>query len=105
MRRAMAERPSLKNELSVRMELQADCLAGVWGHSTEERNILEKGDAESGLAAAAAVGDDRLQRAATGRLHPESWTHGSSKARSEWFTQGFRTGQVGACDTFARRAR
>jgi predicted metalloprotease len=103
-RRAVAERPSLKNELSVRMELQADCLAGVWGHSTEERHILEKGDAESGLAAAAAVGDDRLQRAATGRVHPESWTHGSSKARTEWFTQGFRTGQVGACDTFARTA-
>jgi predicted metalloprotease len=103
-RRAVAGRPSLKNELSVRMELQADCLAGVWGHSTEERHILEKGDAESGLAAAAAVGDDRLQRAATGRVHPESWTHGSSKARTEWFTQGFRTGQVGACDTFARGA-
>jgi predicted metalloprotease len=104
-RRAVAERPSLKNDLSVRMELQADCLAGVWGHSTEERHILEKGDAESGLAAAAAVGDDRLQRAATGHIHPESWTHGSSKARTEWFTQGFRTGQVGACDTFARAAR
>jgi predicted metalloprotease len=104
-RRAQAERPSLKNELSVRMELQADCLAGVWGHSTGERGILEKGDVESGLAAAAAVGDDRLQRAATGRVNPETWTHGSSKARTEWFTRGFQTGQVGACDTFARAAR
>jgi len=104
-RRAQAERPSMKNELSVRMELQADCLAGVWGHSTGERNILEKGDVESGLAAASAVGDDRLQRAATGRVNPETWTHGSSRERTDWFTRGFRTGQVDACDTFARAAR
>jgi predicted metalloprotease len=102
MRRAQAERPSLKNELSVRLELQADCLAGVWGHASGERNILEKGDVESGLAAAAAVGDDRLQKAATGRVTPETWTHGSSKERQAWFTRGFQTGQMGACDTFAR---
>ncbi len=102
MRRAQAERPSLKNELSVRLELQADCLAGVWGHASGERNILEKGDVESGLAAAAAVGDDRLQKAATGRVTPETWTHGSSKSRQAWFTRGFQTGQVGACDTFAQ---
>ena len=104
-RRAQAERPSMKNELSVRLELQADCLAGVWGHSTSERNILEKGDVESGLAAASAVGDDRIQKAATGRINPESWTHGSSKERTAWFTRGFQTGQVNACDTFARAAR
>ena len=102
MRRAQAERPSLKKELSVRLELQADCLAGVWGHASGERNILEKGDVESGLAAAAAVGDDRLQKAATGRVTPETWTHGSSKERQAWFSRGFQTGQVGACDTFAR---
>ena len=102
MRRAQAERPSLKNELSVRLELQADCLAGVWGHASGERNILEKGDVESGLAAAAAVGDDRLQKAATGHVTPETWTHGSSKERQAWFTRGFQTGQVGACDTFAQ---
>ncbi len=104
-RRAQAERPSMKNELSVRTELQADCLAGVWGHATAERNILEKGDVESGLAAVSAVGDDRLQKAATGRVSPESWTHGSSRERTEWFTRGLQTGQVGACDTFARAAR
>ncbi|MEO8585073.1 MAG: neutral zinc metallopeptidase [Acidobacteriota bacterium] len=102
MQRAQAERPSQKNELSVRLELQADCFAGVWGHATAARNILEKGDVEAGLAAAAAVGDDRLQKAATGRVRPETWTHGSSKSRQEWFTRGLQTGQVGACDTFAQ---
>jgi predicted metalloprotease len=104
-RRAEAKRPSLKNTLSVRVELQADCFAGVWGHSTDERNLLESGDVESGLAAAAAVGDDRLQRAATSRVNPESFTHGSSKERVEWFRRGFQTGQVGACDTFAAGTR
>ena len=104
-RRAEAKRPSLKNTLSVRVELQADCFAGVWGHSTDERNLLESGDVESGLAAAAAVGDDRLQKAATGRVNPESFTHGSSKERVEWFRRGFQTGQVGACDTFAAGTR
>jgi uncharacterized protein len=102
--RAVAERPSLKNALSVRVELQADCFAGVWGHSTGERNLLEGGDVESGLAAAAAVGDDRLQKAATGRVNPETFTHGSSRDRVEWFNRGFRSGQVGACDTFATGA-
>jgi predicted metalloprotease len=104
-RRAEAKRPSLKNTLSVRVELQADCFAGVWGHSTDERNLLESGDVESGLAAAAAVGDDRLQKAATSRVNPESFTHGSSKERVEWFRRGFQTGQVGACDTFAAGTR
>lgn len=103
--RAMEDRPNLRNQLSVRLELQADCLAGVWGHSTSERNILEKGDVESGLAAASAVGDDRIQKATTGHVNPESWTHGSSKERTEWFTRGLQTGQVGACDTFAQAAR
>jgi predicted metalloprotease len=104
-RRAMEDRPDLKNALSVRLELQADCLAGVWGHSTKERNILEKGDVESGLAAAAAVGDDRLQRSAGARVNPERWTHGSSKERVEWFGRGFETGSIKACDTFAAAGR
>jgi predicted metalloprotease len=99
-RRAMEENPRAQNELSVRLELQADCLAGVWGHGTAERNILENGDVEKGLAAAAAVGDDRLQRAAGQRVNPESWTHGSAQQRTEWFTRGLRQGTVGACDTF-----
>jgi uncharacterized protein len=99
-RRAMEARPAEQNALSVRLELQADCLAGVWGHGTAERNILENGDVEKGLAAAAAVGDDRLQRASGRRVNPESWTHGSASQRTEWFTRGLREGAVGACDTF-----
>jgi predicted metalloprotease len=99
-RRAMEQRPDQQNALSVRLELQADCLAGVWGHGTAERNILENGDVEKGLAAAAAVGDDRLQRAAGRRVNPESWTHGSASQRTEWFTRGLREGTVAACDTF-----
>jgi predicted metalloprotease len=86
--------------LSVRMELQADCLAGVWGHSTAQRNILENGDVESGLGAAAAVGDDRIQRMSTGRVSPESFTHGSSAQRMEWFRRGLTQGNVEACNTF-----
>jgi uncharacterized protein len=92
--------PEQAKALSVRMELQADCLAGVWGHSTARRNILEPGDVESGLGAAAAVGDDRLQRRSTGRVSPDSFTHGSSAQRVEWFMRGFNEGTVTACNTF-----
>jgi uncharacterized protein len=102
--RALQERsPGQANSLSVRLELQADCLAGVWGHSTEQRNILEQGDVESGLAAAAAVGDDRLQRLAAGRVFPEKFTHGTSAQRVQWFKRGLDSGEVRACDTFAAR--
>jgi len=99
-RQLMRQHPEQAKALSVRMELQADCLAGVWGHSTANRNILEPGDVESGLNAAAAVGDDRLQRSSTGRVSPESFTHGSSAQRMEWFKRGLNEGTVKACNTF-----
>jgi len=92
--------PGERNELSVKLELQADCLAGVWAHSTEQRNLLEKGDAESAINAAAAVGDDRLQRMSTGHISPESFTHGSSAQRTEWFGRGMARGSTTACNTF-----
>lgn len=103
-RRAQSARPELRNELSVRMELQADCYAGVWGHSTAQRELLERGDVEEGLGAAAAVGDDRLQRAGGGILSPETFTHGSSAQRVTWFRRGFESGRPEACDTFSPRA-
>lgn len=90
------------NEYSVRLELQADCYAGVWAFSTQQRNILESGDVEEGLNAAAAVGDDRLQRMAGRRVNPDSFTHGSSKDRVAWFRRGFENGRISACDTFQR---
>jgi uncharacterized protein len=88
------------NELSVKMELQADCLAGVWAHSTAQRQLLESGDLESGLAAASAVGDDRIQKETMGRVHPESFTHGTSAQREQWFRRGYDRGDAGACETF-----
>jgi len=89
------------NELSVRLELQADCLAGVWGfHTQRERNMLEAGDFEEALNAATAIGDDRIQRESTGRVVPDSFTHGSSAQRVKWFRIGFEDGDVASCDTF-----
>ena len=85
----------------MRLELQADCYAGVWAHSTQQRNLLERGDVDEGLAAAAAVGDDRLQRGAGARVNPESWTHGSAQQRAAWFRKGLNTGDVNQCDTFS----
>jgi predicted metalloprotease len=99
MRRAQQGRPDQQNALSVQMELQADCLAGVWGHSTGQRNILEKGDVEEGLNAAAAIGDDRIQRMAGRSVQPEKFTHGSSAQRVEWFRRGLDTGLISACNT------
>ena len=90
------------NALQVRMELQADCLAGVWANNAQRaRNILESGDIEEGLNAAAAIGDDRLQRQSQGRVVPESFTHGSSEQRVRWFKRGIESGEPGQCDTFA----
>ena len=88
------------NMLSVRQELQADCFAGVWGHYAARRDLLEPGDAEEGLGAAAAIGDDRLQRQSQGRVVPESFTHGSSEQRVRWLRRGLDAGRLEACDTF-----
>jgi predicted metalloprotease len=100
-RAAQQQNPQMANQLSVRLELQADCYAGVWGHSTEQRNILEQGDVESGLNAAAAVGDDHIQKMTRGEVMPEKFTHGTSAQRVQWFKQGLSTGRVDACNTFA----
>jgi predicted metalloprotease len=102
MRQMQQARPQLSNELSVRLELQADCFAGLWGNSTAQRNILEQGDVEEGLNAAAAIGDDRIQRMSGARVAPERFTHGSSEQRAEWFRRGLQAGQIEACDTFGR---
>ncbi|HUM15606.1 MAG TPA: neutral zinc metallopeptidase [Candidatus Nitrosotalea sp.] len=88
------------NALSVRLELQADCLAGVWAHSTSERRLLEEGDVEEALGAASAVGDDRIQKQAGGLVSPETWTHGSAKQRAGWLRRGLETGRIQDCDTF-----
>ena len=99
-RQAQQQNPQAANQLSVGLELQADCLAGVWGHSTQQRNLLDPGDVDSGLKAAAAVGDDRLQRMSRGTVNPETFTHGSSAQRTQWFQRGFQDGTIAACNTF-----
>ena len=89
------------NALSVRMELQADCFAGIWANKSQQaKNWLEQGDLESAMNAAARIGDDHLQRQQTGMVRPDTFTHGSSAQRQRWFAQGFKTGSVQACDTF-----
>jgi predicted metalloprotease len=106
-RAAQRAEPSRANALSVMMELQADCYAGVWGHAASrsgraERGMveLEPGDAEEGLRAASAIGDDRLQKMTRGRVVPDAFTHGSSQQRMEWFNKGFKSGDPKSCDTF-----
>lgn len=99
-RSLQSQNPGEGNALSVRMELQADCFAGVWAKSTQRRNLLEAGDVESALGAAAAVGDDRLQRMSRGQVSPDSFTHGSSAQRMDWFQRGITGGTVEGCNTF-----
>lgn len=94
--------PGAANQLSVQLELQADCYAGVWGHSAAERGKLDTGDAEEGLGAASAVGDDRIQSRTRGTVNVDSFTHGSAQQRMEWFRRGFDSGNANSCDTFSR---
>ena len=98
-RQAQEANPSDANQLSVRLELQADCYAGVWAHSTSQRQMLEQGDVDEALNAASAVGDDRIQRRTTGRINVDSFTHGSAAQRSEWFKRGFESGDPRSCST------
>lgn len=90
------------NEQSVKLELQADCFAGLWSHSIRDQGIFEQGEINEAMDAAAAVGDDRIQEKVTGRIDPESWTHGSSQERLSWFTRGYDIGTLAACDTFSQ---
>jgi predicted metalloprotease len=99
---AQQRNPSQANALSVRLELQADCFAGIWGHTAEQRNIVHESDINDGLRAAASVGDDRLQQMSRGEVSPESFTHGSSAQRQQWFRRGLDTGEIAACNTFQR---
>jgi predicted metalloprotease len=94
-----AQDPSRRSSLSVRQELQADCFAGVWANSAA--SDLEAGDIDEALSAASAVGDDRIQAMTSGRIDPESWTHGSAEQRTGWFTTGYQSGNPDDCDTFA----
>jgi predicted metalloprotease len=93
--------PRLQNPESVKLELQADCYAGIWAHSTQQRGLLDKGDVQSALGAAAAVGDDRLQKMSTGHVSPDSFTHGTSAQRTSWFSKGLDSGSIASCDTFS----
>jgi len=98
-RQAQENSPSAANELSVRLELQADCFAGVWAHSTQQRRLLEQGDVDEALGAASAVGDDRIQQRTSGSINVDSFTHGSAAQRSQWFKRGFESGDPRNCNT------
>jgi predicted metalloprotease len=98
--RLRAEEPREANPLSVKLELQADCFAGIWAHTTEQRKIVNQTDINAAMRAAAAVGDDRLQRMGRGYVNPETFTHGTSAQREQWFRRGLDRGEIAACDTF-----
>ena len=100
-RQLQDSRPDEANNLSVRLELQADCYAGVWANSTDQRKLLNEGDVTEALTAASAVGDDRIQQQETGSIHPESFTHGTAAQRASWFRRGYTSGRPQSCDTFA----
>ena len=100
-RQLQDSRPRDANNLSVRLELQADCYAGVWANSTNQRKLLDEGDVTEALTAASAVGDDRIQQQETGSIHPESFTHGTAEQRASWFKRGYTSGRPGSCDTFS----
>jgi len=99
-RRLERENPDERNSLSVRLELQADCYSGVWANTAFEAGALEAGDLDEAIAASEAVGDDRLQSRGSGRIDPDSFTHGTSEQRRRWFQEGYRSGEPGVCDTF-----
>jgi uncharacterized protein len=101
-RQFQSQNPGSANAASVQLELQADCFAGVWAHSTQQRGLLEQGDVQSALGAAAAVGDDHIQQMTRGRVQPETFTHGTSAQRMDWFNRGFNSGTISACNTFAQ---
>jgi len=101
-RQFQSRNPGSANAASVQMELQADCFAGVWAHSTQQRGLLDPGDVQSALGAAAAVGDDHIQQMMRGRVQPETFTHGSSEQRMSWFNKGLNSGSIAACNTFAQ---
>jgi len=96
------QNPGTANAVSVKMELQADCFAGVWAHSTQQRELLEAGDVQSALGAASSVGDDHIQQMTRGRIQPETFTHGSSQQRMDWFNRGLSSGLISACNTFSQ---
>jgi predicted metalloprotease len=100
-RRAQIENPDQANALSVRLELQADCFAGIWAHETQREQMLEPGDVEEALNAASSVGDDRIQRATTGHVNADTFTHGTAAQRALWFRRGFDSGNPRECNTFA----
>jgi predicted metalloprotease len=104
MRQLQARDPRAKNQLSVMLELQADCFAGVWAHTAAQRGKIDQSDVNDGLNAAAAVGDDHIQKMSRGAVSPESFTHGSSAQRQSWFTRGLQSGDVNQCDTFQNRS-